>query len=72
MIGLGMMELVILLVLAFGFAFWVWMLTEAATKEAAESQDRLIWVLIVLLSSVIGAAVYFLVRRPQRMATLGR
>ena len=70
--GLGMMELVILLVLALGFVFWIWMLTEAATKEAADSQERLIWVLIVLLSSIIGAAIYFFVRRPQRMATLGR
>ena len=70
--GLGTMELVILLVLGGGFVFWVWMLTEAATKESADSQDRLIWGLIVLLSSVIGAAVYFFVRRPQRIATLGR
>jgi hypothetical protein len=69
---LGPLELVMLLVLALGFAFWVWMLTEAATKEAADSQDRLIWVLIVLLSSVIGAAIYYFVRRPQRIATLGR
>lgn len=65
-------SLVVLVVLVLGLFFWVWMLTEAATKEAAESQDRLIWVLIVLLSSVIGAAIYFFVRRPQRIATLGR
>jgi peptidoglycan/LPS O-acetylase OafA/YrhL len=65
-------SLVILPILALAFFLWTWMLIEAATKEAAESQDRLIWVLIVLLSSVIGAAIYFFVRRPQRIATLGR
>ena len=65
-------QIVMLLVLVAGAVFWIRMLIEAATKEPAESQDRLIWVLIVLLSSVIGAAIYYFVRRPQRMATLGR
>jgi cytochrome c oxidase assembly factor CtaG len=69
---LGLPELMMLLVVCLGFAFWVWMLIEAATKESAEGQDRLIWVLIVLFGSLIGAAVYFFVRRPQRIATLGR
>jgi hypothetical protein len=69
---LGPLELMMLVVVGGGFAFWVWMLIEAATKEAADGQERLIWVLIVLLGSAIGAAVYFFVRRPQRIATLGR
>ena len=73
---MGMPEFVILFgvgsVFALGFVFWAWMLVEAATKEAAESQDRLIWVLVVLLGAVLGAAVYFFFRRPQRKAALGR
>ena len=69
---MGMPEVVILFMVGSGFVFWAWMLVEAATKEAAESQDRLIWVLVVLLGAVLGAAVYFFFRRPQRKAALGR
>lgn len=55
-----------------GLMFWMWMLIEAATKEQPESQDRLIWVLIIVLTAIFGAVIYYFVRRPTRIATLGR
>ena len=68
----GLPELLILLVFGLGGLLWVWMLIEAATLEAAGSQDRLIWVLIIIFTHFLGAAVYFFVRRPARKAALGR
>lgn len=70
MIGFG--ELLVLLLVGGAFLFWIWMLIEAATREADGSQDRLIWVIILVFTHVIGAAIYFFVRRPVRISKFGR
>jgi len=48
------------------------MIIDCATKEPSEGNDRLVWVVIVVFTHFIGAAIYFFVRRPQRIAQLGR
>lgn len=55
-----------------GLAFWIWSIVEVATKEPSEDQDRLMWLLIVLLLGWIGALVYLIVRRPERIRKYGR
>ena len=60
--------LVPLLVLMITLPFWVWMLIEVLTKEPADSDQRLAWVLVVLLAGPLGALIYFFARRPQRLA----
>ena len=51
-----------------GTLFWVWMLVDCATKEASAGNDKLVWVLIILFTHVLGAALYLSVRRPRRLA----
>ena len=53
-------------------AFWIWMVVEAATKEPAEEPNKIMWVLIVVLLGAIGAAVYYFVRRPERIQKYGK
>lgn len=72
MTNIGIPELLILLLIGGGTIFWVWMIIEAATLEAKGSQDRLIWVIVTVFLHMIGAAIYFFVRRPARKAALGR
>lgn len=52
--------------------FWIWMLVDCATKEPSEGNDKLIWVLVIVFASWVGALIYFLVRRPERIRTCGR
>jgi hypothetical protein len=54
-----------------GTVFWIWMLVDCATKERGEGNDKLIWVLIILFTHIIGAAIYYFVRRPKRKAEFG-
>lgn len=73
--NIGMPELVILSILAIGFGgtiLWVWMLVDCATKESSEGNEKLTWVLIIVLTHVIGALLYLLFRRPKRVQELGR
>lgn len=55
-----------------GFLFWVWVLIDCATKEASQGNTKLVWVLIILLVNLLGALIYFFVRRPQRLRELGQ
>ena len=52
--------------------FWVWMIAEVATKEPAEGNDKLVWLLVVILLNWVGALIYFAVRRSERIRRYGR
>ena len=67
LLGIGL--LVGLGLLAVGF--WIWMLVECATKESSAGNDKLIWVLIILFTHLLGALLYCFIRRPSRKAELG-
>ncbi len=59
---------VILLVLA-GFVFWVWMIIDCATKETEVGNDKLVWIIVIVFTQIIGAIIYYFVRyRPRRFA----
>jgi membrane-bound ClpP family serine protease len=64
-----------LLTVAFGvaaFGFWIWMLIDCITKEPSEGNDKLIWILVIAFTHFIGAAIYYFVRRPERIHNFGQ
>jgi len=64
--SVGLPELIVL-VLLFGilgsFVFWIWMLIDAATKLRGD--DKIVWVIIIAVTHVIGALIYFIAKRPR-------
>ena len=44
-----------------GTILWIFMLVDAAKRKFPKSDDRLIWILIIVLTGVIGAIVYYFV-----------
>ncbi|HLZ62425.1 MAG TPA: PLDc N-terminal domain-containing protein [Ktedonosporobacter sp.] len=52
--------------------FWAWVLIDCLTKEPAESNDKVAWVLVILLVPVLGALAYYFVRRPERVKAVGQ
>lgn len=55
-----------------GTAFWIWMLVECITRESSEGNDKLVWILVILFTHLLGALIYLIVRRPKRIEELGR
>ncbi len=51
---------------------WIWMLVDCATKETDQGNTKIVWILIIILTHWLGALIYLLVRRPQRLKELGR
>ena len=74
-LGVGLFAIVPLVLLAAGiaaFVFWIWMIVDCATNEPSEGNDKIIWILVIVLTHWIGALIYFLARRPQRIERYGR
>jgi hypothetical protein len=55
-----------------GLVLWIWMLVEVLTRETDEGSSRLIWALVIVFTQWIGALIYLLVRRQERIRKLGR
>ena len=55
-----------------GTVLWIWMIIDCATNEPSEGNDKIIWILVIVLTHWIGALIYLLVRRPQRIRQFGR
>lgn len=54
-----------------GTVFWLWMLIDCATKEPSTGNDKLIWMLVILFTHLLGAMIYYFARRPQRIQLYG-
>lgn len=53
------------------FVFWIWMLVDCATKEPSQGNDKVVWLLVIVLLHGLGALIYFFARRPQRIRQFG-
>lgn len=51
--------------------FWISMIVECATKEPSQGNDKLVWIVIIIFAQLIGALIYYFVRRPQRISQYG-
>ncbi len=54
------------------FAFWIWMLIDCITKEPSTNNEKIVWILVIVLLHFLGALLYLLVRRPQRIRETGQ
>jgi hypothetical protein len=54
-----------------GTAFWIWVLIDCARHEPRKGNDRIVWVLIIALTHLVGALIYFFARRPERIREHG-
>ena len=58
----GLMLLWILLAIA-AFAVWLWALVDAMKNPTLESNERLVWVIVIVVAQLIGAILYFAIGR---------
>ena len=61
-VGGGLMCVFALIGIAL-FAFWLWMLIDAIQRDFGEGSMKIVWILVIVFTGAIGAAVYFFVGR---------
>jgi hypothetical protein len=52
--------------------FWIWAIIDVATNEPAHEPNKIVWLLVVILLYPLGALIYFIVRRPERIQKYGK
>ena len=55
-----------------GTILWVWMLIDCATNEPAEGNEKIIWILILIFTHLLGSLLYLMIRRPERIKLYGK
>ena len=53
-------------------AFWIWMIIDCANNEPSEGNDKIVWILVIVLTGFLGAAIYYFARRPNRICKYGK
>jgi hypothetical protein len=71
MIGTSSLFVVLLFIYVISFIFWTWILIDCLKGETDKGNTRLIWAAVIVLTYVIGAVLYYIVRRPRRILELG-
>jgi TctA family transporter len=46
-----------------GFVFWILMLVDAAQRDFKKEDEKIVWILVIVLAGWIGALVYFFAGR---------
>ena len=62
----------IFIVVLLGSIFWIWMIIDCASNEPSGSNEKLVWLLIIILGHLLGAIIYYFARRPERLRVVGR
>jgi prolipoprotein diacylglyceryltransferase len=55
-----------------GTIFWIWMIADCATNEPVGSNDKIVWLLVIIFVHLVGALLYYFIRRPERIRLIGR
>ncbi len=54
------------------FVFWIVMLIDVVQRKFPKENDKIIWILVVVLAGIIGALIYyFMVKRKDRKTKKG-
>ena len=48
-------------------AFWIWMLVDCIKHESNEGNERVVWVIVIIATKLVGAIVYYFARRSKRL-----
>lgn len=41
------------------FVFWIWMIVDCAERDFKKKDDKIVWLLVVILVQIIGAIIYY-------------
>lgn len=58
---IGLFMMLAFAIWALLIAFWIWMIVDVAQRKFKDDSEKIVWILVVILASWIGALVYYLV-----------
>lgn len=70
--NIDQIQLVIFLSIFITWLFWMWMLLESLVLELLTGKEKFGWIVFITTTYIIGALMYFIIRRPRRIAEVGK
>jgi hypothetical protein len=67
----GIGELLIILTILGGTAFWIWILVDCITKEPSGT-SKTVWIVLIAIFGWIAGLIYLVFRRPIRKREWGQ
>lgn len=61
--GIIFLVLLVLAIIVLCFAFWIWMLVDSIKRNYKEDSMRIVWVLVIIFTGIIGAIIYYFVEK---------
>ena len=53
--------LVMFALMVFVFVFWILMLVDCVKRKFKEGSDKIVWVLVIIFTGLIGALIYYFI-----------
>ncbi|VVB79785.1 Uncharacterised protein [uncultured archaeon] len=65
---LGILAIIILVLIIIGLIvfciiFWIWMLVDSIKRRYKDSNDKIVWVIVIVLTGILGAIIYYFVEK---------
>jgi uncharacterized BrkB/YihY/UPF0761 family membrane protein len=60
-VGIFFLILLVFALFAGMFALWIWMIVDCAKRKFKEDSEKVIWILVIVLLSYLGAIIYYFV-----------
>lgn len=54
-----LLVLFIVAIAVFALVFWIWMIIDCAKRDFKKDNDKVIWILVIVLLQVLGAIIYY-------------
>ena len=58
---IGFLILLIIALAIFALVFWIMMLVDAAKRKFKDSTERVLWIILMVFTGLIGAIIYYFV-----------
>lgn len=66
MYGIGVPELIVILMIVIPFIFWIWAFVDIIKNEFT-GNNKIVWLLVIIFVPVLGFILYFLIGREQKI-----
>jgi hypothetical protein len=71
MIGFSSLFIILLFTYIISFILWTWVLIDCLRNETDNGNARFAWAIVIIITYMIGASLYYIVRRPKRILKFG-
>lgn len=62
-LGGGLMMVVVAILAIVSLVVWIWALVNAIQNPALDGTMRIVWILVIVLTGIVGAIIYLLIGR---------